>query len=173
MEQNDSRKLEMLYELYEQPMYRIAYAFLHNREQAEDAVSDAFIRIIGKLRKIGDPDSPKTKGYIVKVIKSTSVSIYRRNKRRFSHEMPVSSETMQIPDPFSAVEDSVLAADAARVLEGVDEDDRRILLLRCSCGMQWKEVAERTSLSEAAVRKRFERARKRIIKAKGGNNDEN
>ena len=42
MEFSDAHKLKELYELYEQPMYRIAYAFLHNKEMAEDAVSDAF-----------------------------------------------------------------------------------------------------------------------------------
>lgn len=39
----DQEKLDQLYALYEQPMYRIAYAILHHTEQAEDAVSDAFL----------------------------------------------------------------------------------------------------------------------------------
>lgn len=48
MDRNDNQKLKRLYELYEQPMYRIAYAVLHNSYLAEDAVSEAFVRLIKK-----------------------------------------------------------------------------------------------------------------------------
>ena len=78
MTSEDSEKIRELYEIYEQPMFRIAYAVLHDSALAEDAVSDAFIRIIGKLDRLKAPDSPKTKQYIVKTIKSTSINIYRK-----------------------------------------------------------------------------------------------
>ena len=38
----DSEKLEALYKLYERPLYHIAMAVLHQHEQAEDAVHDAY-----------------------------------------------------------------------------------------------------------------------------------
>ena len=58
MDRKDSLKLQRLYELYEQPMYRIAFAVLRSSGLAEDAVSDAFVRIIKKLDRIGEADSP-------------------------------------------------------------------------------------------------------------------
>ncbi|HOH87028.1 sigma factor [Ruminococcus sp.] len=81
MTQENSEKLSALYEVYEQPMYRIAFAVLHDQGLAEDAVSEAFLRLIGKLQKLGDCNSDRTKNYIIKVIKSTSINIYRRNKK--------------------------------------------------------------------------------------------
>ena len=36
MRPEERQKVQRLYELYEQPMYRIAYAFLHDSSQAED-----------------------------------------------------------------------------------------------------------------------------------------
>ena len=87
MTSEDSEKIRELYEIYEQPMFRIAYAVLHDSALAEDAVSDAFIRIIGKLDRLKAPDSPKTKQYIVKTIKSTSINIYRKNRRWNCQEM--------------------------------------------------------------------------------------
>ena len=172
MRPEERQKVQRLYELYEQPMYRIAYAFLHDSSQAEDAVSDAFVKLIGRLGRIGEPESPKTKGYVVKVIKSTSVAVYRRNKRRSLRELPVSDDTLQIPDPNSCFEyDSGDAAES--LLSAVGEGDRRILMLRCGCELPWKDIAEKTAMSEANVRKRFERARKKIINAKGGKYNEN
>ncbi|MFR6496134.1 MAG: hypothetical protein ACLUOF_06835 [Ruminococcus sp.] len=45
--------------------YRIAYAILHHTEQAEDAVSDAFLQNHEESEKIGNVQSEKTKHYIV------------------------------------------------------------------------------------------------------------
>jgi RNA polymerase sigma-70 factor (ECF subfamily) len=162
MEMSERLKITALYDLYEQPMYRIAYAVLHDSALAEDAVSDAFIRIIGKLNKIGEPYSPKTKSYIVKVIKSTSINIYRRNKRRFEYEQPMDERTLSIPDRSAVVTDSSM-------LNGLNPDERRIIVLRCEKGMSWKEVAAEMSLNEATVRKRFERIK---TKLKGEKYDE-
>lgn len=33
--EKEQEKLKLLYDIYEQPMYRIAYAILHHTEQAE------------------------------------------------------------------------------------------------------------------------------------------
>lgn len=49
--EKEQEKLKLLYDIYEQPMYRIAYAILHHTEQAEDAVSDAFLRILKNLKR--------------------------------------------------------------------------------------------------------------------------
>ena len=54
-------KLHQLYALYEQPLYRIAYAILHQTEQAEDAVSDAFLKIIPT--KSNHQTAPKPKRF--------------------------------------------------------------------------------------------------------------
>lgn len=173
MDLKESIKIQKLYEIYEQPMYRIAYAFLHNREMAEDAVSEAFVRIIGKIKRLGDAESPKTKSYIVKVIKSTSIGIYRRNKRKYMYEQPIDDNIMQLSDPLTDVEDKIIAGSTGEIMNGLEETDRTIVMFRCRYEMPYKEIAQRTSMSEAAVRKRFERAKRRIIKLRGENPNEN
>ena len=40
------------------------------------------------------------------------------------------------------------------------------MILRCIKELPWKEIAEHLKLNEATVRKRFERARKKIINSK-------
>ena len=76
--EKEQEKLKLLYDIYEQPMYRIAYAILHHTEQAEDAVSDAFLRILKNLKKIGDvtvqPDNDQTKGKVAKIVHLIEVS---------------------------------------------------------------------------------------------------
>ena len=167
MTNDESEKLRLLYELYEQPMYRIAYAVLHDEGLAEDAVSDAFIRIMHRIERFSDCKSEKTKAYIVKVIKSTSINIYRKNKRRYSEEVSIDN-AIQVADKAQEQCDTESVND---ILRGLGETDRRIVTLRCIEEMSWKEVADKLSLTEANVRKRFERTKKRL-KTKGEINNE-
>ena len=158
MTSDNAEKLNTLYGIYEQPMYRIAYAVLHDQSLAEDAVSDAFMRIMGKLDRFDDCNSLKTKAYIVKVIKSTAINIYRKNKRKFAEEVPI-SEAMQIADPS---QNTVRSEKVNNILSSLTEPDKSIVIMRCMKDMSWKEVAARLSLTESNVRKRFERTKKRL-----------
>ncbi|MDE5557298.1 MAG: sigma-70 family RNA polymerase sigma factor [Ruminococcus sp.] len=171
-----SDKIKAIYELYEQPMYRIAFAVLKNPELAEDAVSDAFVRIIDRLKKIKAPESDKTKAYIVKIIKSTSINIYRKNKRALTRETAIDDSVMQISDSSQNIEENVMARmenqNRRNLLNKLDNTDRTIITLRYGNDLSWKEVAERTSMTESTARKRFERAKKKLLGMKGDMSDE-
>ena len=153
-------KLHQLYALYEQPLYRIAYAILHQTEQAEDAVSDAFLKIIPHLDQIESPDSPKTKAFLIQVI--------RKNAKDAERLTNIDDSTLQVPSPHNEIEQFLQQTEQqeqlAQLLQGLSETDRTILFLRCEQEQSFREIAERLSMKEATVRKRFERARKAIQK---------
>ena len=161
----DQEKLDKLYALYEQPMYRIAYAILHHTEQAEDAVSDAFLRIMKNLKKIGNVQSEKTKHYIVCIIRSTAINQYRQNQRDSERYTVWDDRILQVPSQKDDMEQ--LLANITELLEPLNETDRQIILMRCEEELSFREIAERLSIQEAAARKRFERAKKALQKKKG------
>lgn len=72
--------IAQLYNAYKQFMYNISMSLLGNKEDAEDAVQDSFVRIIKNLDKIQNPYSRKTKSYIT-VITKTSVLTALKNSR--------------------------------------------------------------------------------------------
>ena len=171
MTNDDSDKLKKLYEIYEQPMFRIAFVILKNNEMAEDAVSEAFMRIISKLGRIKIPESEKTKRYMVSTIKNTSINCYRRNSRLLQREMPIDENIIQIPDNKQNIEEIIIKQENISIIKNMlcdlSETDRMIVNLRCNEEMSWREVAASLSLTEANVRKRFERIKKRLIRMKG------
>ena len=67
-EQQNKDKFEEIYELYEQKMYAIAYKILRHKENAEDAVHDAFEVIVKKIDDIGDVHASKTWHYIQVIV---------------------------------------------------------------------------------------------------------
>ena len=166
----ETEKLNKLYEIYEQPMYRIAFSVLKNSSDAEDAVSDAFMNIIRKIGKIGDVNSPKTKSYIVKTIKNSAIDIYRKNKRNYDRLQPMDDSINSIPDTASEFEKNMGENDG--LLDILNETDRKIILLRCRDELQWREIAQQMNMTESNVRKRFERARKKLISQRGDASNE-
>lgn len=161
----ETEKLNKLYEIYEQPMYRIAFSVFKNSSDASDAVSDAFMNIIRKIGKIGDVNSPKTKSYIVKTIKNSAIDIYRKNKRNYDRLQPMDDSINSIPDTTSGFEINMGENDG--LLDILNETDRKIILLRCRDELQWREIAHQMNMTESNVRKRFERARKKLISQRG------
>ncbi|MBO5344166.1 MAG: sigma-70 family RNA polymerase sigma factor [Ruminococcus sp.] len=165
MTKAETEKLHKLYEIYEQPMYRIAFSVLKNTSDAEDAVSDAFMSIIRKVGSIGEPYSPKTKSYIVKTIRNSAIDIYRKNRRNYDRAQPMDDSINSIPDSASGFENDI--GDNDGILNILNETDRKIITLRCRDELQWRDIAQRMNMTEANVRKRFERARKKLISQRG------
>ena len=162
--QSAKEKLHILYQLYEKPMYHIAYAILHHTQQTEDAVSEAFCKVIRHLDKIGDPESPRTKQYIIRIIRNTAINQYRKNAREADRRTVWDDRILQIPDETAA---SPAEQQEEQQLESLSETDRQIVLLRCQNNLPFREIAQRCGIKEAAARKRFERARKTMMKQKG------
>lgn len=65
---SDSQKLERLFDLYEKKMYGTAFQILRDEGQAEDAVQDAFLRVMAHISRINQPESVETQRFMVKVI---------------------------------------------------------------------------------------------------------
>ncbi len=168
-EQN--RMIEELYKAYEQPMYRIAYAILKDVQQAEDAVHDAFLAVLKSDVSIADVHSSQTKHYMVQVIRHTAINRYRKNASDAERYTVLDDTASQIPDRNNLVEKRMKQVEqreiADTILNGLSESEREILHLRCEEELSYSEIAERLSLSEPTVRKRFERARKAAQKQKG------
>ena len=79
--EEDISKFELIYNTYKKQMYYTANNILKDNYLAEDAVHNAFLRIIDNLEKIDDVNSHNTKGLIVIIVKNVSIDIYRKNKK--------------------------------------------------------------------------------------------
>ena len=74
-------KFEQLYLKYRNLMYHSAFTILHNREDSEDSVHQAFVSIIENLDKIGDTNSAETRSFCVLCCRNKALDLYRRKNR--------------------------------------------------------------------------------------------
>jgi len=150
--------IDALYRLYEQPMYFEAYKILHDEYLAEDAVHEAFLKLIRNRKKIAEPSSPSVRSYVYKTLKSAALDLYRRQKKQ--HE-----NTLELDE---AMENTLPAEDSVQNLPLSllsDLPPKYASVMRCLFldGLNIKETSAVLNISEVLVRKRCERAR-RLLK---------
>lgn len=154
--------VERLFELYERSMYCLAFQVLNDPWDAEDAVIDAFTRILRSREPISRPDDPKTRNRLMQATKQASIDIFR--KRRRDRNYVIESElTDDIPDPQTGQETSFWMEE---LLRSLPEKYSSVLKYRFIQDQSIAETARILGISEAAVSKRQERAL-RMLKKRG------
>lgn len=147
--------IDELYRLYEQPMYRDALKILHDEYLAEDAVHEAFLRLIRNRDKISVPSSSSVRGYVKKTLKSAALDLYRAQKKQRENcaELGEAAENIMAEEQEPCDLPLYLLAELPPKYAAV---------MRCLFfdGLSVKETAAVLKISEISVRKRCERARK-------------
>lgn len=150
----DRSKFEELYIRYRQQMYAIAMSILHNEYDAEDAVHQAFLKIAENIEKISDPKCPKTRFYIVTIIESKSIDLYRAKRKR--QEVPFTEENVGIHIVYHGENE------LAKCISQLPARYRQILLLKYNYGYNSHEIAEMMGLSLANAIKIEQRAKAKL-----------
>ena len=152
-------KFESLYLKYRKHMKYIAIKILGDEQLAEDAVHNAFLKILNHLNKFQNIDCQETRNLIVIIIRSVSIDMYRKRNREFENTDILDKE-ISIETDFSIIEvDNILKE--IDVLPDIYKD---ILLLKVEYGYKDREIAKLLGLKIDTVSKRLERARKQLKK---------
>ena len=155
-------KLEIIYLKHSGVMYNRAYAILNNRNDAEDAVSEAFLRLLKNIKKVDDPESIKTRNYAVIAAESCAIDIYRKKKRLSEVELDDDSD-YQMSGKFETNEctcDNELTEQIMRLSPRY----RNILLLKYVYGADYQEIAQLMNITEGNARKLLQRAKEKLEK---------
>ena len=166
---SDSQKLERLVDLYEKKMYGTAFQILRDEGQAEDAVQDAFLRVMAHISRINQPESVETQRFMVKVIRSAAIDIYRKNRKERENTV---FDPEDIQKNRKGFEDRNLDTvenrqTIQRALLALDKKYREVLELRCYFGLSHKEIALLLDISEETAAKRYQRAKRIALKMIG------
>lgn len=150
----DCSKFEFLYMEYRGLMFHVANKILHNEQDAEDTVHQAFLKVAENIEKIGDPKCPKTQGYIVTIAENKAIDLYRRRQKRQVVEL-----SDDLPGVTAIYEgENTLAACILKLPARY----REVILLRYYQGYSVKEVAAILGLSLSAASKLNQRAKNRL-----------
>ena len=165
-EQGERGKLESLYRRYKSIMLGCAYNILRDEGLAEDAVHNAFMRILNNLSKIDEVESARTRAFVLVITENAAKSLYTKLRRtqivELDENIPESS------DVEKTAENRLTAELVAQKIAELPEKYSRVMMLRYLNNLNDKEIASVMGISASAVRKRLERGRNQLGALLGG-----
>lgn len=152
--------LPALVEAHAGTLFRVANSVLRNRAEAEDAVQDAFLRV---LEHRGDlPGVRDLRPWLIRIV--WNVSLDRRKRRRPDQAEP--GFLHALPGTHLPADQALLQAQqSARVYAAIDklpQSEREVLLLSALEELGADEIAHILGKSASAVRSLQHRARTRL-----------
>ena len=138
-------------------MYSIAFSILGNREDAEDAVHIAFLKLADQLKNLLHKSRQDLKRYIVIAIRNTSITIYNQNKKSSERFEAINDD---IPDKDNVIEFDSSQADALQsALTKLPQMYKDILTLYYYMDTPVNDISKLLGISKENVWKRLSRAR--------------
>ena len=142
---------EEIYSLYAKEIFNVAYGYLRNKDDAIDVVQNVFLKIL-KCKK-----DFKTlldiKYFLIRIAINESIDILKSSYRRlviFDNEIIIRSPQKDYDEELLKVADCVMT---------LPDKYKTIVIFYYYDSMKVKDIAITLNLSEAAVKKRLERAR--------------
>lgn len=152
--------LAALVDEYAPTLYRVAFSVLRNAADAEDAVQEAFLRVLRHRESLDDVRDRRV--WLIRIVWNIVLDRKRRAKTRPETD-DVSELARVLPATGLTAEDRAAAAQHhGRVLEMVDQlpsKEREVLVLSAFEELTSVEIAAVLGITESSVRSRLFRAR--------------
>lgn len=154
--------LDALYRQHASAVFRFAWGLCGNRQDAEDIVSETFVRLLTKAPPI---ETQTALAYVLAIARNVCVSGWRRRRR----EVPL-PELLPAADvdPVARLDDRARLESALAALGSLPEGERAALLLRVDHELSYEEIAGALGISTSAAKVRVHRARLRLAAASPG-----
>lgn len=140
---------------YRERVWRICFRLLGNAEDAQDAAQEVFVRLFTERDRFHGRSKYST--WVHGIALRTSLMFRRGRGRRRRHEAAAGSD-----QPLGETHEPGLALDLEQMLEGLDEEDRAMVILKYCENYSYDELAEMFGLSAAACKMRVSRAKEKI-----------
>jgi len=161
----DAYAFEQLMRKHESRMYSVAIRMCGNREDAQDCVQDAMLRIYRALDRFKGQSSFST--WVYRITMNTCLDELRRRKVRASTSLDTLLESGWSPtDETDTPERHAIDAERRKALSGaiqsLPEDMRSAIVLREMQGLSYEEISDVLSVNVGTIKSRISRGREKL-----------
>jgi RNA polymerase sigma-70 factor (ECF subfamily) len=152
--------LAALVDQYAGALYRVAFSVLRNQADAEDAVQEAFVRVLRHRDTLGEVRDHRV--WLIRIVWNIVLDRKRRAKTRPETDDVADLARVLPMKGLSAEEHAAAAQHHAHVLACVDQlpaKERQVMMLSAFEELSSVEIAAVLEISESSVRSRLFRAR--------------
>lgn len=155
---------EKLYEKYYVYLCMVALHIVRNKDDAEEIVSDVFVRLwnsAGRLKEIRS-----VKAYLVKAVHNSSLNYIRHNSK-YGHTESINTSDMNIlawdsDYPLGQFYEKELLDIISNCIEKLPDSCREIFLLSRDKDLKYNEISDRLGISVNTVKAQMKIALARI-----------
>ena len=165
--------VEKIYRENHQFFLTIAMQITGSKANAEEAVSDALIKISLNIKRISNLTCPEIKPFCVTIVKNCSYDLMRKNKRIIMD----GDDILYREEPSGITPEHEVIGQETRqtlsmMLKSLSEEDKEFLEMRFTYEMKFADIAQRLSISEEAAKKRGQRILNKLKQQYEENADE-
>lgn len=164
--ENDKQRNELaaFYEQYKNRFFNIAYSKLHNPEEAEDAVQEAFLRVVDNPNKFFEMSNQERVRFVDGIVRHVSVDIFKKKQKNNAVLIDDIGDDI-MSGTISPEEKYITDASADELVQFVltlPESQRQALFMYIHEKLSYSEISKILGISEDLARKRVSNARKAI-----------
>ena len=134
---------------------RFATRMLGNREDAEDATQETFLRAYRSLARYEERQAFRTWLFQVLINRCRTAAVRRQRRHRM---FLVDDDAIAVASVRPAAETGDLRAELQRVIDALDPDQREAFLLKHVEQLSYDEMAAATGVGVSALKMRVKRA---------------
>lgn len=147
-----------LYTRFSPKMLSVCYRFAHNREDAEDMLQEAFIKVFSQIHTFKSTGA--FEGWIRRIMVHTCINHLKKNKK-FSESVDIIHATgVQVRE--ESVPSIVQAKQVVECIRLLPLGYRTVLNLYAIEGYSHKEIAEMLDVEESTSRSQYTRAKQML-----------
>ena len=139
--------------------FRVAFAVLRHRQDAEDVAQEAFVKAYRSFSQLRDRD--RFRAWLVRMTWRLAIDRHRADRRREVRELE-HADPVTMPTTAEAVASRERAAALWRAIDVLPEKLRVVVVLAGIEGHDLREVARLLELPEGTVKSRLFHARQRL-----------
>ena len=169
-QREDEEAFEELIRRHQHRVFAVAGGILRRREDVEDIAQQVFVKAYFSLKRFDQRAAFST--WLYKITVNECWDLLRKRKvRPLVYESDLSEEQArhvitsgEKPNPEPDISEKIEARERVeRLLEGLDERDRLMLILKEVEGFSIEEIADVLHLNGNTVKVRLFRARRRVV----------
>ena len=152
---SDKELFTSIYINYEKSLFLVALSFCHTKEDAEDLLQKTFVKVIKYIYSKHSVPANGLYAWLIEILKNTYLD---DNKKKCAQFITISfDEAEEIPlDDFS---EQIMQNDSfENMIQKLSELDKEILRMKFILGYDSEKIASTIGVTNAAIRKRVERA---------------
>ena len=155
-----------VYDRYGPKLFDFAYSMLRHREDAADAVADAFVIFAERLHQLRDPE--RLRPWLYAIVRSECLRRLKGRKRiAFGDEEQLIAMADEAPTPEQEAETAALRQIVWDAAAGLADRDRALLDLHLRQGLDGAELGEAMGVSAANAYVMLNRLRAQVDRSLG------